>query len=1751
MKVTVVSGNSDFDSSKYQNLNSLRQKLDDYSNVFLKEEIETAFHRLDYLSKELLNLSPSLREEKMEKGQKEIDELFTQQSEQLRSQLMREFFPDQLSAREVDLYMDDFQAAWGKKFDIRDYFAAYSSEHAPVKTQSPMELFQKKFSVGAPSPPSPVTGARGVDPGLQQALSEAQGWLQTPGLNATEQRLINNLIAEIDQLIASGGTMSDLQTWLSNFWASVGGDIFFYGQPNNRPWLGIFESDVVKLFTICGSIPPTFSQMDDLISEADEWLMSSTLFYSDLAIALDAEIFSVGAQGSPATVTTWAQQVVQNNFEICPSIFEDPSNLATFLTMTGATTTLMVMWEEVKYQLTLYPSGPNNALYTDALAEINKLIEGGGSVSDFEQWFSSQFLGKNDIYMQYLGFSSTAAQALFDIALRGTLPPPTAMDTAYLNAYNWRAGLSPGADYNLADELVKEIYALGSGASQDSLIAWVNNTFATHDIYMQNPDASWDALNEFYTITGAGPLPGITEMDKIYQYAWEMSKNYPGTPDQALFIALANEAYSLGSNGNPATVTAWAQHLIESGDPDFYNSTTGTQQNFINITSAFLGAVYQQALEWYNSITDPNSAAYQLAAALLAEIKSLGDQGTVAQLKAWFSQTFTTSRDVYWQYLGLSQVDANTFYAICQEGAAPVPTAMDGTYKSVMDWIGSLTPGSADFLLAQKLLAEIQTLGSQGQQSDLTAWVNSIFGGSQDIYMQNPDASQAAINQFYSLAGAGIPPAITAMDQQYKFVLNWRAGLQPGSADYTLANDLANEILSLGSSGSATALTAWAQQLIESGFPDYYNASAAAQEKFVQFTSAWLAAAYQQAEDWFNSTAPNSAAHQLAAALLAEIKSLGNQGTVDQLKAWFSQTFTASKDVYWQYLGLSQTDANTFYAICQEGGAPPPTAMDTIYTNVMAWVASLLPGSADALLAQKLLAEIQSLGSQGTQSTLNSWISNTFGGTQDIYMQNPDASQAAINQFYSLAGAGAPTAITAMDQQYKLAFDWRAGLQSGSADYALADDLVNEIFSLGSSGSAAALTAWAQHLIESGFPDYYNASAAAQGKFVQFTSAWLAAAYQQAEDWFNSTAPNSAAHQLAATLLAEIKSLGDQGTVDQLKAWFSQTFTASRDVYWQYLGLSQADANTLYAICQEGGAPPPTAMDTIYANVTTWIASLPPGSADALLAQKLLTEVQSLGSQGTQSALSGWISSTFGGTQDIYMQNPDASQAAINQIYSLAGAGIPPTMTTMDQQYKLAFDWRAGLQSGSADYVLANDLVNEIFSLGSSGSVTTLTAWAQHLIKSDFPDYYNAPSAAQEKFVQFTFAWLGAAYQQAEDWFNSTTPNSPARQLAIALLQEIQALGDQGTIDQLKAWFSQTFSASKDVYWQYLGLSQTDANTFYAICQEGGAPPPTAMDTIYANVMAWVASLPPGTIDALLAQKLLAEVQSLGSQGTQSTLNGWMNTTFGIQDIYMQNPDASATAIDQFYLLAGAGAPPPMTAADQKYKLAYDWRATLQAGSVDYILANDLTDQIFAIGSAGSFATVTAWAQGIVDSNFANYPEATDTAKATFEKIADTGPPTDPFLGIKTDIQAYLTERETIFSNLLTILHQPYPQTPAQWQLLIKICQAEAVKLQSAMAQCHTDAQWLALGRTFGFTGTPQQIQVAAAARVAAYQGVSGYQSAIALFNNVLDEINMLENERKPLYVLQTWASEVNLNTYSGLSAADIGEFDKLLALVQ
>lgn len=886
MDFRIISGPSEFDSNKH--VNSLRSELDKAANSYLEGAKAEANERLG-------RLTPHLSLERQEEEQKAIDQLFLDQKEGLREQFKR-----QLSPQELNHYLDDLQQAWGETFDVKAHVQLLATEVGSLKTAS------------------------STDP-LQTALAEAEA-MENSATNTGVHNLAADMVAEINSLLASHGTITELQNWIKSK-----GDLMWTPE-----YKGALESDVTQVYTIGGLSPPSFTQMDNYLSQIQQWQETDSKPVAQaITNLLLAELNSAGPNADPSLFQSYAQDVMDPDpnsgnipFAPIPSMVDNPDEIYKYCQITGAQMEAPCALAEAKSQLARATTPAQIAFFT---AMINHL---GGSYSTFQTWAASAFITQDE-YMQFVGIDQASVQQLFYIAFQpNTAPAPSAMDDAYAKA---SALLDKDPNSLFLQSLKSEIYSLGSAAPIGQLQGWLNGQFTTTDIYWQYPSLSQEEVNGIYEACGLN-APPPTAMDTVYMNAESWVKGLsPTDPAFSFAGSLLSEIKSLGSYGQISDLQNWVATPLKGSDIYWKNPTftTGDVSAIYGIlqltppTHTAMDIAHSSALTWLASLS-PSDPSYSIAQKLLTQIQSLGYNGQMSDLQNWLNANFKLD-DIYWQFPGISQTNVNTLYTVCQSTPPTGPTALDTAYESYETELNNLSPNDPAYPLAQKLLSEINQLGSFGKITDLQNWLGNEFK-TDDIYWNYPGISPQNVKTIYAICGISTPPAETAMD-----------------------------------------------------------------------------AALESATTWFDSLSRNDPAFPAAQKLLTEIQSLGSYAKMSDLQNWLSDQMKPN-DIYWQFPGISSQNAIQLYNICQTPfPAGIPTAMDNAYLATLNWLNSRPPLQGNDLkLADALLAELAGLGSAGNFNTVTNWAQNIIDNNDPLFV---NASSSAESTFASITGTTTFTPI--------------------------------------------------------------------------------------------------------------------------------------------------------------------------------------------------------------------------------------------------------------------------------------------------------------------------------------------------------------------------------------------------------------------------------------------------------------------------------------------------------------------------------------------------------------------------------------------------------------------------------------------------------------------------------------------------------------------------------------------------------------------
>jgi hypothetical protein len=722
---------------------------------------------------------------------------------------------------------------------------------------------------------------------------------------------------------------------------------------------------------------------------------------------------------------------------------------------------------------------------------------------------------------------------------------------------------------------------------------------------------------------------------------------------------------NLPSNVDHVTIS-WGSWSDQKPDPSQYPQWAKSLMSALNPTPPFTGEKKKLAdglLSWINreAIENPSPAP------------SIAD---------YFTGTYPTnptdsSQDIYMQYPGITQDDVVDICQLIGVINPPLPTRLDSLVSQIGIAVNTASMGGDALDFAHSIESEIYSLNPTNPAS-ITSFNQWIQTQCTNLYSKYPDLIKSSTQILWvtqiALACNVVLPAynqgsLPSWAQPYQTSLNQLNVTSPAGISYRnfllsslySSQDLKSYQSTLGQFCSSPAN--YLQDLFFH-FPGINQSDLNLINSFYKSASvptitptdwdtrlSYLINPTQAPPSLPNITTAQGIATQEA--LITFILGQSNpSSSYDLTFAYFSKLA--------QQYGLLPSNPD-YKTICSALGItpPPPSPLAAYIADINSWMQDQNPGIQE--LGNDILQYINknpSLTPQQLISYLNTKLSGTVNSL-DIYLQYQGLTNTAlqklctaINQTYGSAGVAFPSA-TSMDQIFLQAWNW----QPQASGVALKQDLLSEILSLGSQGTQVALTTWAKG-IQSGSADYKNASLIDQATFCQITNLQpptsLMAYIIDINTWMQDQNPGI--QGLGNAILQYINSnpsLTPQQLISYLNTKLSSSVN-SQDIYLQYQGLTNTALQKLCTVINQtyGSAgvafPSATSMDQIFLQTWNW----QPRASGVALKQDLLSEILSLGSQGTQVALTTWAKGIQSGSAD-YKNASLVDQATFCQITKL------------------------------------------------------------------------------------------------------------------------------------------------------------------------------------------------------------------------------------------------------------------------------------------------------------------------------------------------------------------------------------------------------------------------------------------------------------------------------------------------------------------
>ncbi len=532
---------------------------------------------------------------------------------------------------------------------------------------------------------------------IEEAHRMALLWLAGSGQSGVQNKIATDFLAEINRLIASGGSIDQLKSWFQEKFISSKTDIYMqYGFTSakdvfdTRRWIAwTIGMPTDKDGTPSDKDFPRPTALDNTYVTAQDFFKSlSNPSDADKALwnAMLAQMQNLGSQADLSKLKEWAVSYILDPKSSFPSVSANVK--AELYQLTGASPMeeahrMALLWLAGSGQ-----SGVQNKIASDFLAEINSLIASGGSMDQLKAWFQEKFISsKSDIYMQY-GFTSekdvydTRRWIAWTIGMpvdkAGTpsdkdFPPPTAVDKAYALANDYLSKIpSREPDKTIWASLLRAIQDLGSRGDLSKLKDWATNVVNNDQFNFSNAtDATKD---KFAEITGVSVIAPIDNNIAKYLASFEG------------LVALIQALASKGLLGRvPTDIALWTnaqwaelprQLTLLRSDYEALWNKCAQSQNWAPLESRYGIVVKNQddALRardiFKNSLSllQPDSkyrpgkshdafmSALNLFRAAQTELKALESRGgTLADLRAW-AANIDLSR-----YPGLTPADIAEF----------------------------------------------------------------------------------------------------------------------------------------------------------------------------------------------------------------------------------------------------------------------------------------------------------------------------------------------------------------------------------------------------------------------------------------------------------------------------------------------------------------------------------------------------------------------------------------------------------------------------------------------------------------------------------------------------------------------------------------------------------------------------------------------------------------------------------------------------------------------------------------------------------------------------------------------------------------------------------------------------------------------------------------------------------------------------------------------------------------------------------
>jgi|GEM_PF-2644268 len=598
------------------------------------------------------------------------------------------------------------------------------------------------------------------------------------------------------------------------------------------------------------------------------------------------------------------------------------------------------------------------------------------------------------------------------------------------------------------------------------------------------------------------------------------------------------------------------------------------------------------------------------------------------------------------------------------------------------------------------------------------------------------------------------------------------------------------------------------------------------------------------------------------------------------------------------------------------------------------------------------------------------FIQEKFRTKKSPFMRFPSVRKRGLDQIFAATSLGPLGEPTAIDQIFLTMASYRTEVAEKSEEAYLLDEIMGEVYRIGSFGS--------RHELEESVHDlysrdkwslYFRYPRADEGLITTLFELLTKAKAEpmtdvdrlvrEATKWRAHAEVDSSEERLAAKLIEQLTEIGSFGPLASIAKWAQEI----SDGGYVDFGPLDARSKEIFESLSGSMSEMKQALNKTYA----WLEELKEEkwSPAAQLAKVTLNDLLAIyESNGTLLDFQKLVLGANAPNCDIYMQFPGISRAAVKRRYAIAGLSEPPMPTHLDRIYGKLTHFIRTLPPASDEARLATTIQKMVEKVGSKGRLITLKEMMLERFYESGRDihlcYPRLTTHSLEKLYELVelgapprLTLIDQKKRESTHFLHRQTLTPQFAQLLTDFNRQLDQQGSFGDFQKVRHWAGQIALNSERVF---TALPRDEQLRFLAL---------TELEYDLSQVIEAIKTeeREKGSPYDRLLTGFLRDLETLNRQKKsfahlQMHLKSLLTKDY---DLYFKYPGLSFDDLQNFYNLVFLGPAPYPTLMDELYAHLAQYRQTQKIGKAEEALLTRIESQMRLMGSLGSLSDLQRW----------------------------------------------------------------------------------------------------------------------------------------------------------------------------------------------